>query len=124
MDRKPSKLLAYLVIWTAFCPYSTRLYNIFFNFSLYIMLFKIILKIIIIREKLKKTLYSLIEYGQKAVQITRQANNLDGFLSIWSASRPIFDRKSLNCYSKSKFRAISYLSILPPPLFQISRNSI
>ena len=76
---------------------------------------KIILNIIIFREKLKKMLYSLVEYGQKAVQITRQANNLDGFLSIWSASRPIFDRKSLNCYSKSKFRAISYLSNLPSP---------
>ena len=65
---------------------------------------EIVLNIIIFREKLKKTLNSLVEYGQKAVQITSQANNLDSFLSIWSATRPIFDRKSLNCYSKSKFK--------------------
>ena len=47
---------------------------------------KIVLNLIIFREKLKKTLNSLAEYGQKAVQITNEADNSDSFLSNWSAS--------------------------------------
>ena len=138
--RELSKWTAFCPNWTAFCPnwskscpkkfqkFQRRKVKPMPKIQVYGKIFKgekIILNIIIFREKLKKMLYSLVEYGQKAVQITRQANNLDGFLSIWSASWPIFDRKSLNCYSKSKFRTIFYLSILTPlPLFKISRNSI
>ena len=107
--RELSKWTAFCPNWTAFCPNRSKncpkkfqklistqkseTYPQNSGLGQDIERWKNILKIIIFREKLKKKLYSLIQSGQKAVQITNQANNVDRFMSIWSASWPILEHK-------------------------------